>query len=176
AGKENRLKEMSAHIETAREFPWRPESLQALDDMAARLNVYRKARDQMVERHDFQVQTRANWAAIDRKLEASYAELTQRLRASVDAFSMDFGAGAQQRADTAARLEKDYATARYALGRLVIEQTDQANRAVLEAIDALHGRTETLRADLPESDQALAAGILNDLTSYRKAAAGYMPA
>lgn len=175
AENETHLKAMSAHIDAARALPWRPESVQALDDMASRLNGYRKDRDQMVEGHDLQVQTRANWDATDRKLEAGYAELTQRLLASVDAFSMDFGAGAQQRADTAARLEKEYATARYALRGLVIEQTDQASRTVLEALDALYGHTDALRAGLSEAEQGLAANLLNDLTSYRKLVAAYMP-
>lgn len=176
AQNESHLKEMSAHIDAARTLPWRPESVQALDDMAGRLSGYRKARDRMVERYDFQEQTRANWDATSRNLEAGYADLTQRLLASVDAFSMDFGASAQEKADAAARLEKEYATARYALRGLVIERTDQANRAVLEALDTLYGHTEALRAGLSETQQALVANILNDLTAYRKLVAAYMPA
>jgi methyl-accepting chemotaxis protein-2 (aspartate sensor receptor) len=176
AENENRLKEMAAHIDAARAIPWKPESVKALDDMAGRLSGYRQGRDRMVERHDFQAQTRAGWNETDRRLEAGYAGLTQRLLASVDAFSMDFGAGAQQRADTAARLEKEYALVRYALRGLVIDQTDQANRAVLESLDTLYGHTETLRSSLPESDQAQVSTILTDLAAYRKLVAAYMPA
>jgi len=173
---ENRLKEMSAHIAAARALPWKPESLAALDDMASRLGGYRQGRDSLVERHEFQVQTRANWSATDLRLETAYAELTQRLLASVDAFSMDFGAGAQQRADTAVRLEKEYALARYALRGLMIERSDQANRAVLGALDALREHTETLGSSLSESDQAQVSSILNDLAAHRKLVAAYMPA
>src|SRR5690606_18789213 len=39
-----------------------------------------------------------------------------------------------------------------------------------------HNHTETLRATLSESDQALASTILDDLAAYRKMVAGYMPA
>lgn len=173
---EKHLTALAQHIEAARSLDWSADSLAILDNMAASLNPYRVSRARVMERREFRLQARRNWNETSNTLAADLQKLTIRLETAVANYSMEYGANLSQFAVMVADLEKRYAAARYELRGMLLDETVESEKVVLDALDSLHNRAKAIGLQLPESDQALVAPILSGLLSYRSMVASYMPA
>jgi len=172
---ETHLATVAQQIEAARSLAWDAESLAILDDMAASLAPYRASRQEVIERRAFRLQTRDNWTATSVRLESGLRNLTGRLEEAIANYSMEYGADLSQFAVMVADLEKRYAQVRYMVRGLLLDETAESDKMVLNAIDSLHSRAKAIGMQLPEGDQKLATSIATGLQDYRGMVASYMP-
>ncbi len=176
AENERRLAEMMQRVEIASAMDWPQTEKALLAAMEGQIDSYRQRRTEMIEQRDYRIQTRENWSATAEKLTASFRDLADRLAVAVAEYSGDYGEAVAQFAVMTAEMEKQYAYARYQLRGMLIDETDESSKEVLDALETLRRRADGIGAQMPAKDQALMKTIQSQMVDYQRMVASYMPA
>ncbi|MGE4341042.1 MAG: methyl-accepting chemotaxis protein [Pigmentiphaga sp.] len=175
ADNEDAMARFESGLASAATLRWTAEERARLEEMSAALPRYRDARGTMVEAYEARLAAQETWERTAEEISTQLEALTERVAQAAANYDLKYTLDAYGMAIRLAEIEKRYLRSRLMLSGLVMQQSVEVERQVLDLLQNLEAGLTEITGRLPDLETEASAALLATMAEYRNQVRRYLP-